>query len=147
MQAKTVVPIISLLVAALGGVVLLVLGALFGYMVGSGGLYGNGALSDATFAELAIGLCILILSCFPLVLVLLFTVFWWQGLRLPRWSTTIGWVSVVCILGTVFLNLLSASLGRHGVTQENLGILTLPVFPFALGLMGFLAFSFSSKDN
>jgi len=76
MQAKMVVSAISLFVAGLWGVIFIVVGGLFGFMVASGGLYGNGSLSDATIAEIAIGLGLLSLSCLPLALVSSFAIFW-----------------------------------------------------------------------
>lgn len=145
MQTKTVVSAISLLVAALGGAIFIVVGGLLGSIVASGGLYSNASLSDATITDVAIGLCLLALSCLPLALVLLFTSFWWLGRRLPRWSTIIGWISAICILAGVSLDFLSVSLQRGGFRYESLGMLTLPVLPFAMGLLGFLALSISSK--
>jgi len=147
MQAKMVVSAISLFVAGLWGVIFIVVGGLFGFMVATGGLYGNGSLSDATIAEIAIGLDLLALSCLPLALVSSFAIFWWRGLRLPEWSTQIGWISAVCILAGVCLELLSVSFQRGGFRYESLSMLTLPVLPFALGLLGFLAFSTSSKGQ
>lgn len=148
-QTKKIVTAISLIVAGLGGILLIVIGVFLAFFVASGGLYTNGSLSDATTTELAIGVCMLALSCLPLALVLFFTVFWWRSLRRPSWATVIGWVSVVCILGGVFLEYLSVGLQHGGFRYESMGwgMYSLPVLPFTLGLLVFLSCSDRSRDH
>jgi hypothetical protein len=132
---RSVAEIVSLGIAGLGGIVLLVLGGLFAFIVGTGGIYGNGTFRDATVATMLWAAVVLTVGALPLALISVFVVVRFRRKKYPTWLMAFGWIVVVGIAVTVFLDALSAI---HGV---GLGILTIPVLPYLTGLFGFLALS------
>lgn len=101
-------------------------GAGFGWLVASGGLYGNGQLNDASTGEVVGGLMFLVAGILPVVLVVGLAVPLWKARRAPGWLTLLGWLAAI---GASFM--LSLAL-------PDPDPLLLATVPFTLGLWGYL---------
>ena len=146
-RSKRISILIALSGGILGGGIIAFVGGLFGWMIASGGLYGNGQLADAKFLEMVFGAAVLLVGCLPLLLAVFFAYRTFRKRSIPRWSVYVGWIASLCLIGVVSLAALSTIFDQNPTTTRDFKIVTVILLPFALGVLGFLLISKEPKTS